>query len=178
MGSEIVTDNLCSDEHLPWTEIIASQVLKEKENSIQKAFRSGIPKSFNRLFERYTKGDCSFHRPPEVTFDKNAVSAEFGLYILESLGVELYSCSDPVKYADYLSGKAGQGLSEKMWIEDYRNRVDGFLLFLPEEFVVSGDIDLKAAAAMFGRKMNDDLLKIPALIWKKDGTSYFQEYHP
>ena len=78
---------------------------------------------------------------------------------MESIGVGLESCSDPVKYADYLSGKASQGLTEKMWLSDYRDGVDGFRLFFPEEFVISGDIDMKAAEALFGRKMN------PTLLW-------------
>jgi len=158
MGSDRVIDNLCSTEHLPWTEIISQQGLTEKRRAVEKAFRREIPQSFVHLFERYSKGDCTFHRPREVALDPNAVSAEFGLYVSESLGIVLSSCSNPTRYADYLSGKASYGLTEKMWKNDFENRIDGARLFLPEEFVVSGDIDLKAAEAMFGREMRPELL--------------------
>jgi hypothetical protein len=123
--------------------------------------RRGVPRSFEHMIERYRSGD-TFHRPVEVPYHESAPSAEMGIYIKESAGIDLVACSDPRLYANMLSGKASLGLTEKMWQEDYFNRdpalAGGWRLFQPEEFVVDGLIGLQAAEGMFERPMNTELL--------------------
>ena len=63
-GDTIITP--CSEEHLPWAEKICASSFIEKSSCVEKAYRRGIPQSFCHIFERYTKGGCSFHRPKKL----------------------------------------------------------------------------------------------------------------
>jgi hypothetical protein len=142
---------------------VGLQEIAKLKLQAEKAIRRGIPDSFVHIIERYGMGDCSFHRPKEVWRDSEALSPEMGLFLSESLGLELEQCSDPSRYADYLAGKASQGLSEKMWVEDWESpELHG--LFLPEEFFIGGNIDRKACERLFGRALDPDLMWLFARI--------------
>lgn len=161
----------CDEEHSPWSECIGRKELerlverernnrKERVRNIEKAMCRGVPASFFHIIERYLNAASDFHREPEVKYNENAPSADLGLYLHESLGVRLSECSNPKCYADLLAGKAVLGLSEKMWLEDYfgAEREKLGVPFFPEELVVGGSIDLKAAEKMFHREMQPELL--------------------
>lgn len=153
----------CDNEHLIWLQKVSAVELLKQVREAEKLVRRGIPNSFVHLFERYSKSNSTFHRPKEVIKDPKALSAEMGLYLLESLGLELASCTDPNKYALYQAGKATQGLNEKMWVADWENP-ETHSLFRPEEFFLSGDIDKVTCEKLFDRILDSSLLWMLARI--------------
>lgn len=150
----------CDDEHLPWCQMIGRENLTSKLKDLEKMVRRGVPNSFLHIIERFGKSESTFHKPQLVKYDSAGPSPELALFLMESIGCSISACTNPEKLATLLSGKAIQGLSEKMWIEDWWGEFQDPLahrLFLPEEFVASGALDIKAAEAMF-RPLNAELL--------------------
>ena len=143
----------CDEEHEPLCAKVGAVEVEQKKREITKSVNRGLPRSFVHIIERYSRGDPTFHRPPQVTMNPIALDAEMAFFLIESHGVVITSCANPERLATLLAGKASQGLSEKMWLEDWaKDR-----LFLPEEYVVGGDLDLCAAEAMF-RPLHPELL--------------------
>lgn len=149
----------CDDEHMPWCERVGKDSLLNKRRDVLKLIGRGIPKGFEHIIERYD-GDGTFHRPSLVVADSDATTPELALYLIESLGIAITSCTDPERLATLLAGKASQGLDEKMWLEDWWFEYQDLKmrrLILPEEYVVAGRLDMKAAEAMF-RPLQPELL--------------------
>lgn len=142
----------CDSEHAIWCWHVGLEELPKKLRELKKAIDRGVSSTFDHIVERYSKSDPTFHRPKPVAFSDDAPTPELALYLIESMGAVITACTNPRRLATLLAGKASQGLSEKMWLKDWWGSGSDPLAYrtvLPEEYVVSGDLDVKAAEAMF-----------------------------
>lgn len=145
----------CDDEHKPWCEIVGARELDRKLSAVLGA---KISKSFRFTLARHGARGVTFHRPALVRFDAEAPDADMGFFLSESMGVDLTACSDPERYADYLANKATRGLTEKMWLEDWRS---GGTLF-PAELVAdpSSHLPREEANRLFGINLDPSFVAV------------------